>query len=68
MFRFFKYIIIFLAGYKLLKMLFAQTQQQRVEPRPPRQNINNNNQPQNQQTAPQTKFKDAEFIDYEEVK
>lgn len=68
MFRFFKYIILFVLGYKVIKMLFAENKQQRVEPTPPRQNINNNNQQQKQQATPNTKFNDAEFIDYEEVK
>lgn len=66
MFRFFKYIIIFIAGYKLIKMLFAQMQpQERVEPAPPRQNINDDNF---QATTNSTKFNDAELIDFEEVK
>lgn len=69
MFRFFKYLIIFIAGYKIVRMLFAQMQpQERVEPSPPRQNINNNYQQQNNHTTSTSKFNDAELIDYEEVK
>lgn len=68
MFRFFRYIALFLLGYKVIKMLFAdENQQQKVSPTPPRQNINNNHQQHN--TPPNnSKFSDAEVIDYEEVK
>ena len=68
MFRFFKYIVLFVLGYKVLKMLFAENQShQKVPQTPPKPNINSNNH--NQQQNPQTsKFNDAEFIDYEEVK
>ncbi|HMZ34817.1 MAG TPA: hypothetical protein PK035_11775 [Chitinophagales bacterium] len=71
MFRFFKYIVLFILGYKALKMLFAQMQTpEKVEPAPPRQNIKNNQQQQQQHynTAAKQKFNDAELIDYEEVK
>jgi hypothetical protein len=50
-------------------MLFAQTQpQQKVPQTPPKSNINSDNRQQNTTAAPQTKFSDAEVIDYEEVK
>ena len=69
MFRFFKYIVLFVLVYKVLKMLFAQTQpQQKVPQTPPKSNINSDNRQQNTTAAPQTKFSDAEVIDYEEVK
>lgn len=69
MFRFFRYIALFLLGYKVLKMLFADdNQQQRVSTTPPRQNINNNNQQQQNTSPNNSKFSDAEFIDFEEVK
>lgn len=70
MFRFFKYIVIFIAGYKLVKMVMAQLQpQERVEPTPTRQNINHNNQYQQPTSNPSpSKFNDAELIDYEEIK
>ena len=66
MFRFFKYIVLFILGYKVIKMLFAQTQpQQKVPQTPPKSNINSNNHQQNPQPS---KFNDAEVIDYEEIK
>jgi hypothetical protein len=53
MFRFFKYIVLFVLGYKVLKMLFAQTQpQQKVPQTPPKSNINSDNR--QQQTAAST--------------
>ena len=68
MFRFFRYIALFLLGYKVIKMLFAdENQQQKVSPTPPRQNINNNHQ-QHNTPLNNSKFSDAEVIDYEEVK
>ncbi len=76
MFRFFKYILIFIASYKLIKMIWAQLQPQeeKLEPKPPRQNVyqqNHYHQYPNQtpqQPPAASKFNDAEFIDYEEVK
>lgn len=66
MFRFFKYIILFILGYKVIKMLFAEEKpQQKVPQTPPKPNINTNGY---QQTSANPKFNDAELIDYEEVK
>ena len=66
MFRFLKYIILFVVGYKVLKMIFAVNKpKQTVPPTTPKQNIN----PENFQPKTATsKFNDAELIDYEEVK
>ena len=69
MFRFFKYIILFILGYKVIKMLFAEVKpQQKVPQTPPKPNINANGYQQNQQATSKPKFNDAELIDYEEVK
>ena len=69
MFRFFKYIVLFVLGYKVLKMLFAENQsQQKVPQTPPKPTINSNNYQQNTTSSPYSKFSDAEAIDYEEIK
>lgn len=70
MFRFLKYIVFFILGYKIIKMVFAEDKpNQNIPPSPPRQKINNNNQQQqNNHSTSNSKFDDAEFIDYEEVK
>ncbi|MFN8296501.1 MAG: hypothetical protein U0T69_09920 [Chitinophagales bacterium] len=69
MFRFFKYIILFILGYKVLKQLFAEYNTQDTVPQtPPKQNINSTNYSQNQQHSQHSKFNNAEPIDYEEVK
>ncbi|MFN8236661.1 MAG: hypothetical protein U0T77_00705 [Chitinophagales bacterium] len=68
MFRFLKYIVLFILGYKVIKELFKESPEERaVPPATGKQNIHLNNQ---QHTAPSTpsKFNDAELIDYEEVK
>jgi len=67
MFRFFKYIVLFLLGYKVLKTLFAE------EPRPqrnvaPPQQPQDNHQHINNSGITSSKYNDAELIDYEEVK
>ena len=50
-------------------MLFAQTQpQQKVPQTPPKSNINSDNRLQQAAATSQTKFSDAEVIDYEEIK
>lgn len=70
MFRFFKYIVLFILGYKLLKTLFADNQPSQGNTQPP-QPQPNNHQYFNSTTSstPQTsKYDDAELIDYEEVK
>ncbi|MCB0506950.1 MAG: hypothetical protein R2739_05025 [Chitinophagales bacterium] len=71
MFRFFKYIIIFIAGYKLIKMIWEGFHQEdkEINQAPSRQTIYQNQQQQTQQQATSnSKFNDAELIDYEEVK
>jgi len=73
MIRFLEYIVFFLLGYKLLKILFVDGKpKQRVQPQNPNQNINSNNNYQQTKTNAasntNSKFNDAEFIDYEEVK
>lgn len=69
MFRFFKYIVLFILGYKVIKMLFAEYyKQDAVAPTPPKSNINSNNHQQNPTTTSHSKFNDAEAIEYEEVK
>lgn len=68
MFRFLKYIVLFILGYKIIKMVFAENKpKQTVPPSPPRQHINTDNS-QQKSTSNNSKFNDAEFIDYEEVK
>ncbi len=68
MFRFFKYIVLFILGYKVIKMLFAEEKPSgRVAPNPPKDNINVNNPPQHASNG-HSKFDGAELIDYEEVK
>ncbi len=68
MFRFFEYIVFLVIGYKIIRMLFADNNaKQKVQPPEQKQTIYNNHQQQNN-TAPNQKFNDAEFIDYEEVK
>ena len=51
-------------------MVFAEDKpNQNIPPSPPRQKINNNNQQQqNNHSTSNSKFYDAEFIDYEENK
>ena len=68
MVRLLKYIIIFIAGYKLVKIIWAQfnPQEEQINPAPKQQNFQH---PQNTSTNNPTtsKFNDAELIDYEEV-
>jgi hypothetical protein len=67
MFRFLNYIVLFIVGYKIIKMVFAENKPNRnVPPSPPRQNINADNFQQT--TSSNSKFNDAELIDYEEIK
>lgn len=69
MFRFLKYIVLFLVGYKVIKMLFAENQsRQRVPQTPPKSNISSDNHQQNTTASQNSKFGDAEAIDYEEVR
>jgi hypothetical protein len=66
MLRFLKYIMLFVVGYKVLKMIFAEIKpKQTVPPSTPKQNINSDNF---QQKTATSKFNDAEVIDYEEIK
>ena len=66
MLRFLKYIMLFVLGYKVLKMIFADNKtKQTVPPSTPKQNINSDNF---QEKTTTSKFNDAELIDYEEVK
>jgi hypothetical protein len=68
MFRFLNYIVLFILGYKIIKMVFAENKPKRnVPPSPPRQHINTDNH-QQKTTSNNSKFNDAELIDYEEVK
>jgi len=67
MLRFLKYIVLFIVGYKIIKMVFAENKpKQPVPPSPTRQNINSDTI--QQKTTPDTKFNDAEIIDFEELK
>lgn len=74
MFRFFKYIILIVLGYKVLKMLFAETPTstpKRETPPPPPQD--NKQFYKNITSAPSPsalhrKYDEAELIDYEELK
>lgn len=67
MFRFLKYIVLFILGYKVIKELFKDTSKEKtVPPAQGKQNIHFDNQ-QNTSSSP-SKFDDAELIDYEEVK
>ncbi len=69
MFRFLKFIVLFILGYKVIKMIFAENKpKQTVPPSPIRQNIHPDNFQQNTQPPTHSKFNDAEVIDYEEVK
>ena len=71
MFRILEYIVFFLLGYKVLKVLFAENKpKQRVQSSTPNQhiNFNDNQQAKTTSTSNKSKFNDAEFIDYEEVK
>lgn len=69
MFRFLRYIVFFLLGYKVLKVLFAEDKpRQTVPPTMPKQNINTDNFQQKSSATVNSKFNDAEYIDYEEVK
>lgn len=69
MFRFLKIIVLFILGYKVIRMIFAENKpKQTVPPSPIRQNIHPDNFDNNKTTTPNTKFNDAEFIDFEEVK
>lgn len=68
MFRFLKYIILFILGYKVIKELFKESPEERaVPPVQNKQNIHFNNQQHTSQSTP-SKFNDAELIDYEEIK
>ncbi|MBK9329933.1 MAG: hypothetical protein IPM95_11675 [Sphingobacteriales bacterium] len=67
MFRFLKYLVLFILGYKVIKELLKDPSKDKtVPPAQGKQNILFNNQ-QNNSSAP-SKFNDAELIDYEEVK
>ena len=67
MFRFLRYIVLFILGYKVIKMVFSENKpNQTVPPSAPKQNINSDNF--HQKTTPDSKFNDAELIDFEEVK
>lgn len=73
MFRFFEFIVFFLIGYKIIRMVFSEIKpQQKVRSAAPNQHINSNPYKQQQRTTtaskPTSSFDDAEFIDYEEVK
>lgn len=69
MFRFFKYIILFILGYKVLKSIFAEQppqQQRNPQPVPPRDDYQRFTA--DESTTDNTKYNNAELIDYEEVK
>ncbi len=69
MFQVFRYIIFFLVGYKIIKLIFGNnTRQKSVQPPSKRQPLNTVNQHQYSNTKPASNFDDAEFIEYEEVK
>jgi hypothetical protein len=69
MFQVFRYIIFFLVGYKIIKLIFGNNARQKsVEPPSKRQSINTVNQQQYSNAKPASNFDDAEFIEYEEVK
>ncbi len=66
-----RYIILFLIGYKIFKMLFGQNENRKsVSPSkqtPPLNNTNSYHQDTYQKPT-HSNFDDAELIDYEEVK
>ncbi len=69
MFRFFEFLVFFLIGYKIIRMVFAEIKpQQKVRSTTQNQHVNSNTY--QQRTTPKTasNFDDAEFIEYEEVK
>lgn len=69
MFRFFEFIVFFLIGYKIIRMVFAEIKpKQKVRQAAPNQHINSNTYQQRTTPKPASNFDDAEFIDYEEVK
>ena len=69
MFRLLKYIVLFLLGYKVLKVLFADNEHKQAIPKTPgKQNIDFNNDYQNSTTSKEPKFQSAEPIEYEDVK
>ena len=73
MFRFFKYIILIVLGYEVLKMLFAETPastKTAENPPPPQDNKQffKNTESTPSPSVPHKKYDDAELIDYEELK
>jgi hypothetical protein len=69
MFRFFEFIVFFLIGYKIIRMVFSEIRpKQKVRSTAQNQNINSNTYQQRTTPKPASDFDDAEFIDYEEVK
>lgn len=68
MFRLLRFIVFFLIGYKLLKLLFNASKadkQSSASNQTPNENLHNQS---GQQPYSNDKFDDAELIDYEEVK
>lgn len=69
MFTALRYITLFLLAYKVFRMLFGGNQQRKTVPQQPFRNpIQEDNTKRYSPPQTDTKFSDAEFIDYEEVK
>ena len=69
MFRFFEFLVFFLIGYKIIRMVFAEIKpQQKVRSSTQNHNINSNTYQQRTAPKPASNFDDAEFIEYEDVK
>ncbi|MEN9447382.1 MAG: hypothetical protein RJA25_672 [Bacteroidota bacterium] len=69
MFRLFKYIVLFVLGYKVLKTLFAENKPTPQKSTPPPPNHQQHFQSKATSSTPiDTKYNDAELIDYEEIK
>lgn len=66
MFRILKYIILFVLGYRLIKMIFGN--QTNIDPSKTQTRVKSdeNKAPEKETIAP--KEKEGEYIDYEEIK